>query len=111
MKLMKEKDPYKYTSKSKMQFTAKMFTEDYQVHVDAHSASPVFVDDHVQLAMALAKMGAIGPDSLLEMTKPPRMEILKQRLKEKEAKKEQQQKAMLAAGIEPGGKKGGLKAV
>lgn len=110
MKMMKKKDPFKYTMKDGMQFAAEQFTDDYQVHVDAHSASPVFVDDHTQLAFALAKLGAIGPDSLLDMTKPPRLEILKQRLKEKQAKQAQQQKAMMEAGIQPG-KKGGLKAV
>ena len=110
MKLMKKKDPFRYTLKDGSQFAAAQFTDDYQVHVDAHSASPVFVDDHVQLAFALSKLGAIGPDSLIEMTKPPRQEILKQRLKEREAKKAQMQQQMLAAGVEPG-KGGKLKAV
>lgn len=110
LKYMKKKDDRRYTLKDKTAFAAAQFTDDYQVHVDAHSASPVFVDDHVQLAFALRKLGAIDEESLIEMTKPPRQELLKQRLKERKAAQAQQQQQMLAAGVQPA-KGGGLKAV
>ena len=110
LKYMRKKDQHQYRLRDDKPFIAAQFTEDYQVHVDAHSASPVFVDDHLQLAFALKKLGAIDSMSLLEMTKPPRLEIFKQRLKEAEAKRAEQQKEMLAAGVQPD-KKGGLKAV
>lgn len=62
-------------------FIAGQFGEDYVVKVDAHSASPIFVDDHVQLAFALRKAGAIDGKSLLELTNPPQENILQARLK------------------------------
>ncbi len=108
LKYMKKKDPHRYTMKSGTQFAAAQFTDDFQVHVDAHSASPVFVDDHVQLAFALKKLGAINNQSLLEMTKPPKLELYKQREKEDAARRAQAQKEAMQA--EAAGK-GKLKAV
>lgn len=109
VKMMRQKDDHKYRVKDGQPFTAAQFTDDYQVHVDAHSASPVFVDDHVQLALALKKLGVIDGYSTLELTKPPKLDLLKQRLKENEQAKAAQMKEMLAAGMQPG-KGGKLKA-
>ena len=110
VKLMKAKDDHRYLlSDKKTPFTAAQFTKDFQVHVDAHSASPVFVDDHVQLALALKKLGVIDSLSTLELTKPPKLDLLKQRLKQVEAARAIQIEKMLAAGVTPG--KRGLKAV
>jgi len=110
VRLMQKKDDYRYTLDGKA-FTAEQFTDDFQVHVDAHSASPVFVDDHKQIALALLKMGAIDKVSALELVKPPKLDLLKQRLKKNEEAKAAQMQKMLAMGIDPsgGGKK--LKAV
>ena len=108
LKMMKAKDPYKYNSKNP--FTAAQFTDDFRVKVDAHSASPVFVDDHMQLAFMLRKAGAIDTMSLIDLTKPPRPELIKQRLKAQEAARAAQVQKMMAAGVMPGGK-GGLKSV
>lgn len=110
VKMMKKKDDHQYRTKDEKLFTAAQFTDDFQVHVDAHSASPVFVDDHMQLALALKKLGVIDGLSTLELTKPPKLELLKQRLKQNEAARAQQMEKMMAAGVMPGGKKG-LKAV
>jgi hypothetical protein len=108
VKIMQQKDEHKYRLKDKNNFTAAQFTDDYQVHVDAHSASPVFVDDHVQLALALKKLGVIDALSALELTKPPKLDLLKQRLKQNEQARAAQLQQMLAAGVVPG--KRGLKA-
>jgi hypothetical protein len=108
--LMKAKDDHRYLLNDKVTpFTAAQFTKDFQVHVDAHSASPVFVDDHVQLALALKKLGVIDSLSTLELTKPPKLDLLKQRLKQVELARAQQMEKMLAAGVMPK-KGGGLKA-
>ena len=109
VKLMKKKDAHKYKLKDGAPFIASQFTEDFQVHVDAHSASPVFVDDHVQLALALKKLGVIDSLSTLELTKPPKLELLKQRLKIVEQARAKQMQDMLAAGVLPK-RGGGLKA-
>ncbi len=107
--MMKKKDDHKYRVGDKDLFAAAQFTDDFQVHVDAHSASPVFADDHRQLALSLLKLGAIDKLSALELTKPPKLELLKQRLKHNEEARAKQMKEMLAAGMTPG-KGGKLKA-
>lgn len=109
VKLMRKKDDHKYRMKDGTPFIASQFTEDFTVHVDAHSASPVFVDDHVQLALALKKLGAIDSLSTLELTKPPKLDLLKQRLKQNEEARAKLQQQMIAAGVAPGQK--GLKSV
>jgi len=105
MAIMRAKDPHRYKQDDGMPFVAAQFTEDHQVHVDAHSASPVFVDDHVNLAFMLAKAQAIGPDSLLELTKPPRLQALLERLKERDAKIAAEAQKNMQMGLTPEGKK------
>lgn len=101
VKMMKQKDTHIYklgdSDAAKDQFIAAQFTDNYQVHVDAHSASPVFADDHRNLALSLAKFGAIDKESLLDLTKPPKLELLKQRLKVQEAAMAKQSAAEQAA--------------
>lgn len=113
VKMMRKKDPHRYFAepeKQKAPFTAAQFTEDHQVHIDAHSASPVFVDDHKQLAMGLLKFGVIDKESALDLTNPPMVELLKQRLKKLEQRKAEKEQAMIAAGMTQD-KKGNLKSV
>jgi hypothetical protein len=107
--LMRKKDEHRYTMGENEKFIASQFSDDYQVNVDAHSMSPVFADDHKQLAMALLKFGAIDKQSALELMKPPKLELLKQRLLDTERARAAQMQQMLAAGMVPGKK--GLKAV
>lgn len=83
LQLMMAKDAHKFYMSDGTPFLAAQFAAtDYQVHVDAHSASPIFVDDHVQLAFALRKFGAIDDESLLELSRPPRVDLLKKRLRD-----------------------------
>jgi len=104
MKMMQKKDDHKYKT-AKGPFTAAQFTDDYQVHVDAHSASPVFVDDHVQLAMGLTKLGVIDKRSCLELTKPPKLQLLLKRQEKLEKQRAEQMQQMIAAGMDPSKKK------
>lgn len=109
VKMMRKKDDHRYKLEDQ-EFIAAQFTDDYQVHVDAHSASPVFVDDHKQLALALAKAGVIDGKSVLELTKPPKLELLKKRYEENQARRAAQVQQMIQSGQMQPGKKG-LKAV
>lgn len=80
----------------KIPFTTNQFPADFVVKVDAHSNSPIFVEDRKNLAGELLEAHAIDRESFLEMIDPPNKELLKRRLKkieqaEQEAKKQEQQ--------------------
>lgn len=64
-----------------LEFLPAQFTADATVKVDAHSMSPVFVEDEKQLAFSLKEAGTIDEESVLEMTHPGNMQMLKERLK------------------------------
>lgn len=71
------------------EFLLKQLPDDATVVVDSHTSSPAFSGDHQNLAFALAKAQAIGPEQLIRMTHPPREEELILALKKKQ--KEQAQ--------------------
>lgn len=73
-------------------FVAKQFTNDYEVKVDSHSASPIFVEDRKKDAAELFEAHAIDRETLLEMFDPPNVQTLKAKLKQIEAKEAEQQK-------------------
>ena len=100
LKLMGEHDATHYTDDKGVKFTIDQFTKDYTVKVDAHSNSPIFMEDSRQLAFELFKAQAIDKESLLDLLDPPMKQLLKRRL-QKEA---QPQNAGLHA-VE-GGKRG-----
>lgn len=52
-------------------FIAAQFTDDYVMRVDAHSNSPLFVDDNRALAFNLLKAGVISKARFIEMVNPP----------------------------------------
>jgi hypothetical protein len=83
-------------------FIAEQFTKDFEVKVDAHSSSPIFVEDRKHDALTMLEAHAIDRETFLDMMDPPHLQMLKQRLKAIEAKEAEQQKAMMAAGIAPG---------
>lgn len=92
--------------KSQLTFTAEQFTRDYEVKVDAHSSSPIFVEDRKHDAITLLEAHAIDRETLLDMFDPPNLQDLKERLKRLEAQEAEQRKAELAAGIQPKESKG-----
>jgi hypothetical protein len=69
-------------------FIAEQFTKDFVVKVDAHSNSPIFMEDMRQLAFNLFKAQVIDKESLLDLLEPPMKQLLKDRLKKMEAKQE-----------------------
>jgi len=70
-------------------FIAEQFTKDFVVKVDAHSNSPIFMEDLRQLAFNLFKAQVIDKESLLDLLEPPMKQLLKDRLKVMEQKAEE----------------------
>jgi len=86
LKLMQAYDNTHFKDEDGRAFIAEQFTKDYVVKVDAHSNSPIFTEDLRQLAFNLLKAGAIDNESLLDLLEPPMKQLLKEKLKKKEAK-------------------------
>jgi hypothetical protein len=87
-------------------FTAEEFTKDYEVKVDGHSSSPIFMEDIKHTAITLFEARAIDRATLLDLFDPPNLQELKSRLvkmEEKEAAAQQAQAAAQAGGQHPGG--------
>lgn len=87
-------------------FTAEQFTRDYEVKVDAHSSSPIFVEDRKHDAITLLEAHAIDRETLLDLFDPPNLQDLKERLKKIEAAELAAKKAELQAGHAPPPHKG-----
>lgn len=85
LKLMQAYDPTRYLDEDGNDFIAEQFTNDYVVKVDAHSNSPIFTEDLRQLAFNLFKAQAIDKESLLDLLEPPMKQLLKDKLKKREA--------------------------
>ena len=84
-------------------FTAEEFTKDYEVKVDGHSSSPIFMEDIKHTAITLFEAKAIDRATLLDMFDPPNLQELKSRLARLELKEAQQAQAAAAAGLPPQG--------
>ena len=84
------------------EFTASQFTDDFVVRVDAHSNSPLFMQDSRETALLLFKAKAIDRTELLDLLQVPMKDLLKIKLKTKiepaEAAAAKQEQAAIAAG-------------
>lgn len=96
LKCMQEYDNTHFKDMEGRKFIAEQFTKDYTVKVDAHSNSPIFMEDMRQLAFNLFKAQVIDKESLLDLLEPPMKQLLKDRLKKMEAKGEAQASAKQA---------------
>jgi hypothetical protein len=74
-----------------MKFIADQFTKDFVVKVDAHSNSPIFMEDSRKMAFELFQAGVIDKESLLDMIEPPMKQLLLERLRKAEEKQAAQQ--------------------
>ena len=83
LKAMQVYDKRRYMADDNTVFVASQFTDDFVVKVDAHSNSPIFVEDQTQLAFNLFNAGVITKDRLLDLVQPPMLQLLKQDLKDK----------------------------
>jgi len=84
LKLIQAYDPTHYTDADGTKFIAEQFTKNYVVKVDAHSNSPIFMEDLRALAFNLYKAQAIDKESLIDMLDPPMKQMLKEKLKKQE---------------------------
>ena len=66
-------------------FLLSQIPDDYRLMVDSHSSSPIYAQDHEQLAFALAKLQAIGGEDLINMVPVPRRDLLITHLRERQA--------------------------
>jgi hypothetical protein len=84
-RIMQAMDAHIYTTgDSKIEFILSEMPEDFQVQVDSHSASPAFAEDNRQIAIALARAGAIDGEDLIHMLHPPGAELLLSRLRQRQ---------------------------
>lgn len=100
-RLMQAMDPHIYqTGDNKIEFTLGTMPEDFQIQVDSHSASPAFAEDNRQVAIALARAGAVDAEDLIHMLHPPGAELLLARLRQRQkrqaqAAQQEEQKEMI----------------
>ena len=93
LKMMMVYDSTVYKDDDGNEFIARQFTNDFVVKVDAHSNSPIFMEDARELAFNLFSAGVIGKASLLEMVEPPMKERLVDEVRAMEAIAAMQQAA------------------
>lgn len=79
-------------------FTPEQFTKDYEVKVDGHSSSPIFMEDIKHTAITLFEAHAIDRETLLDMFDPPNLQELKARLRKIEQQEAQQREMQMQAG-------------
>jgi hypothetical protein len=96
LRIMQAMDASIYSTDKGTEFTLADLPEPFQVQVDSHSASPAFAEDNRQVAIALARAGAIDSEDLIHMLHPPGAELLLARLRQRQkdqAKAAQQEKS------------------
>jgi hypothetical protein len=81
MKLIQAYDDTALLDTEGQKFIAEQFTKDFVVKVDAHSNSPIFMEDLRSLAFNLFKAQAIDKESLIDLLEPPMKQLIKERLK------------------------------
>ena len=92
LKLIQAYDNTKLVDSEGLKFIPEQFTRNYVVKVDAHSNSPIFTEDLRQLAFNMFKANAIDRESLIDLLEPPMKQLLKEKLKRREAKEAAQPK-------------------
>ena len=97
LKLMRKNDPTIYMDEKKQEFVANQFTEHFVVKVDAHSNSPLFVEDLKSLAMEMLQAHCITRERFIQIISPPDKELIIRELKIIEQKEAEAQKAEQAA--------------
>jgi len=98
LKLMQKYSATKYKGDDGLPFVLDQFTKDFNVKVDAHSNSPIFMDEVEQKAFELFKAKAIDREELIDLIDIPMKQLLKKKLKTKiepaEAKAAQDEKIL-----------------
>lgn len=81
LKMMQKYDNRTYKDDDDVPFIIEQFTKDFTVKVDAHSNSPIFMEDSRALAFNLFKAGALTKERLIDMVEPPMKQLMKEDLK------------------------------
>lgn len=95
LQLMAHKEAKAYWTRDGSEFLLSQLPEDYRVSVDSHSSSPIYEEDHKEIAAFLLKSGVIDGESVLELLPVPMRDILKARFKEIQKAKAQQAQELL----------------
>ena len=85
LKMMQVYDDTVLTDTDGNKFVPSQFTPDFVVKVDAHSNSPIFMEDSRELAFSLFSAGAISKSRLIELMEPPMKELLLDDIKQADA--------------------------
>jgi hypothetical protein len=85
-------------------FIPEQFTKDFEVKVDAHSTSPIFMEDHKNDAATFLEAKAITRARFLKMYGAPEEQILLEELKGIEAKEAEAAKVQMAMEQKQGAK-------
>ena len=80
----KEAKAYWTDGKDEEEFMLSQLPDDYRIMVDSHSSSPIYEENHMQMAFALAKLQAIGAEELIDLLPLPRRDMLKSKAREKQ---------------------------
>jgi hypothetical protein len=99
LRIQQAMDPFVYKTDSGTEFFLTQLPEGFQVIVDSHSASPAFAEDNRQLAIALARAGAVDAEDLIHMLHPPGARMLLSRLRQREKQQAQMAKQEKAEGF------------
>jgi hypothetical protein len=91
LRIQQAMDPFIYKTDKGQDFFLSQLPDGFQVIVDSHSASPAFAEDNRQVAIALARAGAVDAEDLIHMVHPPGAQLLLANLRRR--KKEQAQAA------------------
>lgn len=100
LKMMQVYDDTVLTDTDGNKFVPAQFTSDFVVKVDAHSNSPIFMEDSRELAFSLFNAGAISKSRLIELMEPPMKELLLDDIKRADEAAAQQ--AMMQPAQAPG---------
>ena len=100
LKMMQVYDDTVLTDTDGNKFVPAQFTADFVVKVDAHSNSPIFMEDSRELAFSLFNAGAISKSRLIELMEPPMKELLLDDIKRADEAAAQQ--AMMQPAQAPG---------
>jgi hypothetical protein len=84
LRIMQAMDALIYRTENGTEFLLSQLPPGFQVNVDSHSASPAFAEDNRQVAIALARAGAIDAEDLIHMLHPPGAELLLARLRQRQ---------------------------
>jgi len=74
-----------FTTAFDKEYQAEQFTKDYEVKVDAHSTSPIFIEDHKADAFEYLKAKVITRSRFIKMVGAPEEQLLLEELKGIEA--------------------------